>query len=391
MHAMALYNSTTLLDPSCFSFLYQSMPDERLLKDAPLSHRSTLPTNTVSLHFPKLTSLSVSNQDAILMAAIGGAQLVPPVPPPLLKPVMSMLGMQSGQLPGEIPASCMQLAPTIAAELKDNTIKARVPFIDHLLPHDRSPFTINKKLYTTLANKSLYNLALNCFIPTTDYKEGTVCTWMNDIGKAMEDTYNVPIRRRWYHGMKTLPPGGSHFLLKPDIVLLDNAYFDIITGTASRVNWLQVRAFTKVTSEKATPQRMPTTIDTKSYVMLTYQFDHRFVLALSITGLSKYTVMLTDREGQICFHGSSLLDENRENTTTFLRILSFLMFGSLSDIGLDPHFITDLSSRAIVAVMVDNRRFEISQRLYTLENLLSQGTKVWVVKSNNEKYILKDS
>jgi hypothetical protein len=136
---------------------------------------------------------------------------------------------------------------------------------------------------------------------------------------------------------------------------------------------------------------MPTTIDTKSYVMLIYQFDHRFVLALSITGLSKYTVMLTNRKGQIRFHGSSLLDKNRENTTTFLRILSFLMFGSLSDIGLDPHFITDLSSRAIVAVMVDNRRFEISQRLYTLENLLGQGTKVWVVKSNNEKYILKDS
>jgi hypothetical protein len=67
------------------------------------------------------------------------------------------------------------------------------------------------------------------------------------------------------------------------------------------------------------------------------------------------------------------------------------MFGSLSDIGLDPHFITDLLSRAIVAVMVDNCQFEISQRLYTLENLLSQGTKVWVVKSNNEKYILKDS
>jgi Fungal protein kinase len=136
---------------------------------------------------------------------------------------------------------------------------------------------------------------------------------------------------------------------------------------------------------------MPTTILSKSYVMLTYQFDCRFVLALSFDGSSGYLLTLSDREGQIRFQGTSLTHENRDNVSTFLRIICYLMFGLLSDIGLDPQFVSDPLTGTLTAVKVDDRHFEIHQRLYTLENMLGRGTKVWVVSSNNARYILKDS
>jgi hypothetical protein len=239
----ALYDPNVLLDPSCFSFLYHcqlSMPDQLLLKNAPPSHHSKLPTNAVPLKHPKLTSLSLSNQDAILLAAVGGAQSMLP---PVSKPAMSIVRLQSGHVPGQIPSSSIQLMPTLAAELKNNIIDAGSDFINRLFPWNRSPFPISKKLYSTLANNNLYNLSSNRFILPSACKEEPMCAWLNEIGQAIADTNGVTMRRRWYHGSKNLPPSGSHFALKPDIVLLEHDYHAILESldaSIPRVSWLQV-------------------------------------------------------------------------------------------------------------------------------------------------------
>lgn len=136
---------------------------------------------------------------------------------------------------------------------------------------------------------------------------------------------------------------------------------------------------------------MGPTIDAKSYVMSTYQFDRRFVLALSFLGSSKYALTLTDREGQIHFRGTALTDKNRDNVSVFLTILSFLMFGERSDIGLDPAFESDSTTGQLTTVVVDGRCFRLSQRIYTLDNMLGRSTKVWIVTSGNERFVMKDS
>jgi hypothetical protein len=366
------------------------MSDQRLLKDAPPNRINTF-TNTFSLNYPHLTSLSVSNQDAIMLAAAGAPAMfqVPPIP----KPLASVLRMQSGQIPGSIPSSS-QLSPAIAAELKGNVVEARDPFIDRLFPLNRAPFPIDKNVFAQLESNKLFDRRANSFAVPANFREPTLCQWLNDIGQAMAMAHGVPFMRRWWHGTGSLPPAGSDFTFKPDLVLLDESYYNTLSTSskdAARVSWRRVRSFAEVTSEKVYPQRMTTTIDAKSYVMLTYQFNRRFVAALSISGASKYTLTLTDREGQIRFQGGALSDGNRENASLFLRILCFFMFGSLSDIGLDPHFISNPTTGELTAVMVDDRRFQLLQRIYTLDNMLGRGTKVWIVASNNEKFALKDS
>jgi hypothetical protein len=387
----SLYNPPCLLDPTCFSFfnsLYnQSMADTQLPNDP-----SSKTQSTNKLGFPLIPSMTPSNQTAILNAAAGPVVL--PAIPRIPKPTIAHLHIQSGFVPGSVPPSSTQLAPALVAELKNNTIAAGLEFLDLIFPQSRAPFTLDSKIFTRLKNQSIFTPGTNSFAPLSDFKESTVGKWLNDIGTALEKEYGVPVKRCWWHRSSVLSPGGSHLNLKPDLILLDKEYHDTLSQLEdkdSRVNWLLVRSFTEVTTEKTTPQRMPATIDAKSYVLLTYQFDRRFVVALSITGSAKYTLTLSDREGQIRFQGTALTEDNKYNARNFLRILSFLMFGSTSDLGSDPHFIADPDDGKLIAVMVDNRRFDLTERIYTLGNMVGRGTKVWIVTSNNELYVMKDS
>lgn len=391
----SLYDPACLLDPTCFSFL-NSLYDEtmshnrdnELLKDAPVRKPAS---NAFGLNYPFLPSLTSTNQPGIFLAAVGPTAI--PRVPLVAKPTPPHLRMQFGLLPDVVPSSA-QLAPVIAAELKNNTIEAGPEFLNLLFPESRAPFKLEGKVFSKLAAKSLFNIHENRFLLPESFKEPVLGQWMNDIGEVLSETYHVPLLRRWWHGTNFLPPTGSDYLLKPDLVLLDASYHDRISNKKAgdtRINWLLVRSFAEVTSEKTVPSRMPATIDAKSYILLSYQFDRRFVPALSIVGSGKYCLTLTDREGQIRFHGLSLSDPNRHNALSFLRILSFFMFSPIADIGLDPHFDHDPQTGKVVAIRVDNRRFNLEHRIYTLGNMLGRGTKVWIVSSNNSLYILKDS
>jgi hypothetical protein len=161
--------------------------------------------------------------------------------------------------------------------------------------------------------------------------------------------------------------------VKPDLVLIDCSYHEALSDRKNadpRVSWLRVRSFAELTASSRVPQQMPATIDAKSYVLLTYQFGRCFALALSLSSTTSYTLTLSDREGQIRFCGLPLTNENRYNASNFLRILAFLMFGTTSDIGFDPNFVSDENGK-LVAVKVNGHRFELHRRIYTLRNICS--------------------
>jgi hypothetical protein len=215
--------------------------------------------------------------------------------------------------------------------------------------------------------------------------------WLNAIGKSMEEVYGCSLKRLWWHGTCNLPPSGASLIRKPDLVLLSHEYYDATSSKAKDqcIDWHRIRSFAEVTSEKLMPPRMEHTVNMKSYLLFILQFDRRFATALSFSYSGDYLFTLTDREGQIRYQ-SSLKMHGLEFAQRFLIILSYLMFGDDTDIGLDPHFIHDDTDR-LVAINIDNKRYELEDCLYAVESLLGRGMNVWIVTREDKHFVLKDS
>lgn len=246
----SFYDPAVLLDPSCFSFLHSpngSMSDGRSLRNAPRNQHKR-PTNAYLMNQNQLTSLTPSNQDSILFAAAGAAAVPAPSHVPSFPKPLTSLRMQSGQIPGSIHSSA-QLPPAIAAELAGNVIEASSPFINRLFPQNRAPFPIDKKIFNELSTKGLFDRLKNNFIIPSNFKESTVCQWFNDIGEAMAVASHVPLKRRWWYGTGSLPPCGSDYGYKPDLTLLDQAYYDTLS-TSSR----ELTGFSSARLQKSLPR-----------------------------------------------------------------------------------------------------------------------------------------
>jgi hypothetical protein len=375
-----LYNPATFLDSTCFSELYHSEPSHdssdnpnsyyqlRMSTRKPLqtepSHdssensyyhfrmstqaqRKTKPTASkrhvrapivAGMQARPIPSLGCSTQQRFLAEAI---------PPSVVLSVEPLL-LQAGQIPGK-RAGHTTIAHVLAKELNNNATTASDSFIDRLFPKDRAPFTIDGKsngpIFKALAKAGFWNLKTQVF-ENMAYTESGMGDWLNKIGATMQEASGCSLRRR-------------------------------------------IRSFSEVTSEIRMPKRMEHTINAKSYLSFMLQFDRRFATALSFCSSGKYSFTLTDREGQI-YYDSSLRSPGLEAGQRFLTILAFLMFGDDSDIGLDPHFIHDDDDR-LVAINIDNKRYELRDRIYAVESLLGRGTNVWIVTSEDNEFILKDS
>jgi hypothetical protein len=218
------------------------------------------------------------------------------------------------------------------------------------------------------------------------YSESGTGKWLNEVGECMEDVYKLPLKRLWSHTACNLPPSGAPLKRKPDLVLLTKEYHK---ATMEHIDWRHIRSFAEVTCEKRRPPRMGHTVNAKSYLLFILQFDQCFAIALSFSASGEYLFTLTDREGQIHYKWS-LKNPGLETAQHFLTILIFLMFGDDTDIGLDSHFIRDDTDRLVV-INIDNKCYELGDRIYAVESLLGRGTNVWTVTRGNKKFILKDS
>ena len=157
------------------------------------------------------------------------------------------------------------------------------------------------------------------------------------------------------------------------------------------IDWLHICSFAEVTQESSTPNRIPSTINAKSYLQFSVQHDQRFTIALFFNKSGQYGLMVTNREGQIQYTTGSLVGQGMEPAHLFLKILAFLMFGSDSDIGLNPHFICEPQTDTLIAVNINGEHYDIIHHIYNLDNILGRGTNVWIVSRDNAQYVLKDS
>ena len=97
-----------------------------------------------------------------------------------------------------------------------------------------------------------------------------------------------------------------------------------------------IRSFAEVTSQSQIPKRLLETVDRKTYLMFLTQDNRRFVPALTIGGEGYFSLILTDRQGQIRMSPVTLFGPGKDVALMVLRILAFLMYAPPSDISLNP-------------------------------------------------------
>jgi hypothetical protein len=134
---------------------------------------------------------------------------------------------------------------------------------------------------------------------------------------------------------------------------------------------------------------MTDTINDKSHRLFLTQDNRRFVPALRFDGSGNFSLTITDRQGQIRMPAMSLFISGKDCALLLLRILATLMYGSPSDVGLDPSMICD--KKGNVTTISVNKKFTVFRKIFASQALVGRGTKVWIVTRDDQYYILKDS
>ena len=285
-----------------------------------------------------------------------------------------------------------ELNKSLHVELKSNIFQC-ISLVDNLYPSDSLPFPVDESLLEALSDEDLWDNELSAFkgVPK-DCNELNMSRWLNQIGQAIGLPFGKKRLRLWSSACRNLPLSGSTTLRKPDLVLVDrHTYQAVHSNTISkRINWFDIRAIGEVTNAQRFPRRMYETVNQKSYLLFLSQCIRRFVPALSFDGDGNFSLTVTDRQGQARMALMSLTASGTESALLILRILVSLMYGPEGDVGIDPTM-TRGSGNTIVAIYINQRKFDVDRLIYRMQSLIGRGTQVWVVKHLSKSYILKDS
>ena len=280
------------------------------------------------------------------------------------------------------------LKQELASEVSQSSNLANVIF-----PTDQLPFPVDDGLLHHLADHNIWSIEGAHFIQKPEsYNEVGLAKWLNILGRTIGLAANKKRVRMWSANTHNLPPIGSNTIRKPDIILLDRD--DFIRGrddsNSSRIHWSSIRAFGEVTAQESFPTRMTDTVNEKSYLLFLTQDNRRFVPALRFDGGDNFSLTITDRQGQVRMPTMSLSVSGKSCALVLLRILAALMYGSHSDVGLDPSMVCD-EKGVVLSITVNRKEFTVFRRIYALQALVGRGTKVWIVTREGRYYILKDS
>jgi hypothetical protein len=305
--------------------------------------------------------------------------------------------MYSAQIPNQsFPGN--HLVDALEKELK--VLKADDYFINHLFPTMLLPLGMTDETIIAELSKphdkdpSIWNEEKLCFrVTPSALNESGLAAWLNSIGATLEKAFKHKPLRLWSHRSCDTPPIGasSSVKRKPDLILLDRTYYDEMQTHGKEIDWAFIRAIAEVTQSPSHSKRMTDSINAKTYLMFLCQFNRRFVVALSFTSAEEesFRLTVTDREGQIHWSVGLNAARSKERSILFLRILVVLMFGSSTNIGLDPNTEIDHTGKC-VAITIQEKRFLVTDLIYTLNSVVGRGTRIWLVKHGGVTYTLKD-
>jgi hypothetical protein len=422
-----------LLDSSCYSITYPPSSESDTIPHSPtgtmISPQQHSPFFDLPPYYPgsqhalSLDERDESSEPNIASSSTGSdyvlATLLPPYYPGTV-PTSSDIFDRAARLPNNFPPevrsaqfstplkqrmgttrlpneqskiSVDKLADLLEKELEDNRIEGNA-FIPLLFPDRILPIPVNSTLFTKLASAKLWNSRKQEFNSNPpSWSEDGVAEWLNNLAKIIGECFpGHEVKRCWYAGNKSVPPMGSCIVRKPDMALLKMADAKRIiaskkTSRKEKTQWSSILALGETSAQSPAPKRMLDTVDGKSYVLFTTQDDRRFVLAICFDGKGKWSLTVTDRQGQL---RSGMMSLRGEYVKHFLRVFITLMFGEEMHLGLDPNMIRDTKNQ-ISKILLDGKSFSVRRKIYSLQSLLGRGTQVWIVSRDGKPYILKDA
>lgn len=335
----------------------------------------------------RINNMGASGQTNLLWAAFG-------VPTSKTVSTSFISRMYSAQLPHHSITPEL-LGVALEKELAPTLVPADDDFIDLMFPHSRSPITepdndVVLSLSQTIGQRPALWDDKSHVLTLPAFTEKGIAAWLNHIGEYLEQLVGHKPLRRWSHRNCDTPPVGACIKRKPDVILLDDELHTELEKNPSKpTDWCFIRSFAEVTKSPDPSRRLIDTVNAKTYLSFLCQPNRRFAIALSFTGGPSFTLKITDREGQIWWSTAINSGRNKKHVGMFLRILAFLMFGTLSDIGLDPNVHIDRNGNC-TGITVGDKLFAVEKIIYKLESVVGRGTQVWIVSHDGATYTLKD-
>ena len=124
-------------------------------------------------------------------------------------------------------------------------------------------------------------------------------------------------------------------------------------------------------------------------VHFTTQFNCTFISMISIFDTC-LRLTVTDRQGQLHSNVYNLFSPHPTHAYYLIVLLTTLYFESPKDIGYDPTIITNTRDKT-TDIICDNVVYRVIKWIYAVQSLVSHATYVFLVKSEGQLFILKDS
>jgi hypothetical protein len=243
----------------------------------------------------------------------------------------------------------------------------------------KPPFTVDNSL---LSKMTSFSPVTGWKILPVEWTEAATSSFLNSLVDDIRRATGQTPRRSWVSQYCNQILPGSPIKRKPDIVLLDINHEEPVT-------WRNIRAITEVTRSRTEIDRMVDTINDKTFIMFTTQFNRTFVPMISIFD-NNFRLTVTDRQGQLRSIVYKLSGPHSNHAIHLIHLLATLCFGSPGTIGYDASVITN-SKDETTAIICNDVTYKVLHCVYAVQSLVGRATHVFLVELNNQQYILKDS
>lgn len=221
--------------------------------------------------------------------------------------------MGTSRLPNEQSKITVdKLAQLLHKELQDSRVFGP-DFVPLIFPDRSLPIPVDSHFFEKLASANIWDpISCRFSLKLHSYSENDVAKWLNRLADGIRKCFpDQTVKQVWSAGNKMVSPEGSAIMRKPDIILLNKDDATKIRSSQNtphkeKTQWAMILALCETTAESHFPQRMLDTVDGKSYIMFTVQHDRRFVPALCFDGSGKWSLTITDRQGQLLMGAMSL-------------------------------------------------------------------------------------
>ena len=226
---------------------------------------------------------------------------------------------------------------------------------------------------------TVWNSQKKVLNPPVAYTEQAIQDWFNAIAHNVASVMtDFPPQRCWSAQFCNTVLPDHELTRKPDIILIDSLL--------APLDWRSVHAVAEVTSRSYVHADMTRTINNKTYLMFSTQYNRRFVPFLGICA-EKIFFYVTDREGQtvseICH-----LQRGTYHALNLLRVIVALMFASPETIGFDP---TMNASKGDINTIFCDQEYTVKSTIHAVRGIIGRSTRVWSAFNNKKELcIIKD-